>query len=95
MSMSPEVQAAYDLLYEQSISHDTENAREIAAILLNSYNYNMANIGFNVGRFRHFDRRTRESVILYLGWLGSEPGLYPPSLDIDKLKNVWSARDWR
>lgn len=94
MQMNPSQQAAYNRLLDQALNHGTETAREIGAILLNSYNDRLPGTEFSVGRFRHFDAINRTHVLAYLAWFGSAPGLYPPSKDMDELKREWALRGW-
>ncbi|RYG38923.1 MAG: hypothetical protein EON93_01095 [Burkholderiales bacterium] len=92
--MDDSTKTAYQTLLQQAMGHGSETSRDIAAILLNSYNYNLPSTGFAVGRFRHFDESSRRAVLRYLEWLGSASGLYPPSEDMDALKAHWANMGW-
>ena len=94
MQMNPRQSAAYRDLLNHALVHVTDTARAAGAILLNSYNDELPNTDFKIGRFRHFDSSNRANVLTYLDWLGSAPGLYPPSDDMDDLKRVWTERGW-
>ncbi len=94
MQMNPRQLAAYRDLLNHALVHGTDTARAAGAILLNSYNDRLPNTEFKIGRFRHFDSINRGHVLTYLDWLGSAPGLYPPSDDMDDLKRVWTERGW-
>jgi hypothetical protein len=92
--MDKDTAQAYERLLGQALDHQSDNSRNLGALLLNSFNYDIEGTGFLAGRFRHLDPENQRAVLLYLGWLGSAGGLYPPSEDIDKLKGVWAARGW-
>jgi hypothetical protein len=92
--MDTDTQKAYQILFGQALKHRTDNSRNLGALLLNSYNYNIPGTGFLVGQFRNLDSENMSAVLRYLEWLGSGPGLYPPSEDMDQLKAEWLARGW-
>ncbi|PZU56393.1 MAG: hypothetical protein DI547_16730 [Sphingobium sp.] len=94
MEMNARQLAAYHNILEQTVDDATETSRTLGAILLNSYNENLPGTDFRVGRFRNFDATNRGDVLIYLEWLGSAPGLYPPSDDMDNLKRIWAERGW-
>jgi hypothetical protein len=85
---------AYERLLGQALEHRSDNSRNLGALLLNSFNYDIEDTGFLAGRFRHLDPENQRAVLRYLEWLGSAGGLYPPSEDMDKLKGEWVARGW-
>lgn len=94
MHMNPSQLVAYRGLLDHALIHRTDTARAAGAILLNSYNDRLPHTGFNVGELRHFDSKNRANVLIYLEWLSSAPGLYPPSSDVDELKRAWEERGW-
>lgn len=85
---------AYANLLAFALKHDSETSRDIGAILLSSYNYNIPGSEFRVGRFRNLDGPHRRAVLVYLEWIGSGFGLYPPANDMEKLKSAWERRGW-
>jgi hypothetical protein len=92
--MDEDTQEAYQRLLGQAIEHSSDNSRNLGALLLNSYNYDMPGTGFSAGQFRNLDSGNMSAVLRYLEWLGSGPGLYPPDADMDQLKAKWVARGW-
>jgi hypothetical protein len=92
--MDPTTAEAYRELLWHAMNHDSETSHNIAALLLNSYNYNLPDTGFSVGRFRYLDAANRQAVLQYLAWLGSAGGLYPPHDDMIDLKDRWVENGW-
>jgi hypothetical protein len=92
--MDPTTAEAYRELLSHAMNHTSETSRNIAALLLNSYNYNLPDTGFLIGKFRNLDAINRKAVLRYLAWLGSAGGLYPPSEDMDELKDRWVENGW-
>lgn len=92
--MDPTTAKAYRHLLGHAMEHGSETSRNIAALLLNSYNYNLPDTGFPIGRFRNLDAINRQAVLRYLDWLGSAGGRYPPADDIEALKDRWVEMGW-
>jgi hypothetical protein len=92
--MDKDTAQAYQNLLGPALEHRSASGRNLGALLLNSFNSNIVGTGFLAGDFRHLDSENQLAVLRYLKWLGSGPGLYPPSEDMDKLKGEWVARGW-
>jgi hypothetical protein len=92
--MDKVTQEAYQRLLGQAIEHSSDSSRNLGALLLNSYNYDMPGTGFSAGQFRNLDSENKLAVLRYLEWLGSGFGLCPPDADMDQLKAKWIARGW-
>jgi hypothetical protein len=92
--MDKDTQEAYQRLFRQAINHSSDSSRNMGALLLNSYNYDIPGTGFSAGQFRNLDSENQRAVLRYLAWLGSGFGLYPPDADMDQLKAKWVAMGW-
>jgi hypothetical protein len=92
--MDKDTAQAYQSLLGQALKHRSASSRNLGALLLNSFNSGIAGTGFLAGDFRHLDSENQLAVLRYLKWLGSAPGLYPPSEDMNELKGEWVARGW-
>jgi|GEM_PF-5486369 len=89
-----EVQTAYRQILQGAMTHGSETSRNLAAILLGSYNERMAGVGFVAGRFRAFDRSNQQAVLVWLDWFGAGSGRYPNDDDMDRLKVRWAEMGW-
>ncbi len=83
--------------YEDLLTLAMDNcgvSRDLAALLLNTYNDKIEGTGFKAGRFRHLDQGRRTSVLHYLAWIGDGAGRYPPEDDMQKLLVQWRKMGW-
>lgn len=88
-----QVRAAYEDLLTLAMDN-CGSSRDIAALLLNTYNWNLEGTGFMAGRFRHLDADRQTSVLRYLAWLGGGAGRYPPDDDMERLLIRWVQMGW-
>lgn len=90
----PAVQKAYRHMLDGAMTHGSDTSRDLAAILLGSYNHALPGVGFVAGRFRHLDAVNQQAVLCWLEWFGAKSGRYPNDDDMDRLKVRWADMGW-